>query len=156
MTEALRDRHPELRQLFLEHRNVRAHNLGFRDGDQQDGLLLFAEAALVCLVLERFLRVILAPDVSDNDTLYNLLQRAVAKRQLRLPWSDSNEGTQRIKTVRNTMLHGNFEQAAAECGCTVSEYFRNQFAAETEQLFELLEHVVKQFDPVTGRTRQGQ
>ncbi len=85
---------------------------------------MFAEAALVCLALERFLRAILG-EVNDGATLYNLLEQAVSRKLVRLPWDDQQDGIKRICSVRNTLLHGNYEQAARDAGSSsVAEYFK--------------------------------
>lgn len=78
MSPTFRERHPEIQQLVRELHLLRTHNLKFKVGDPQYGLLLFAEAALVVLVLERFVRAVL-DDAQDNDTIYSLLQRAVIR-----------------------------------------------------------------------------
>lgn len=70
---------------------LRAHNLRFKEGDPQERLLLFAEAALVFLVLERFVRAILG-DAKDSETLFNLLERAVSRNLLTLPWKNQQDG----------------------------------------------------------------
>jgi hypothetical protein len=133
---------------------VRAHNLEFKEGDPTDKLLLFAEAALVCLALERFVRAVLGEDATEGDTIYNLLQKAVSKNLFRVPWVDQEDGIKRIKGVRNTILHGNYEQAARDAGCsTVAEYFKTQFATEIEQMYKLTDFIVAQIDPATGKPR---
>lgn len=154
MTNSFRDRHPEFQQLVRELTLVRAHNLKFKDGDPQDTLLLFSEAALVCLALERFVRAVLGSDATDKDTLPNLLEKAVSKKLFRVPWDDQAEGIRRIKDVRNTMLHGNYEQAAREANCaSVADYFKTQFASEAEHMFKLTDFIVAQIDPATGEPR---
>lgn len=146
--------HPEFQHLVRELMLLRQHNLGFKDGDPQDGLLFFAEAALVCLSLERFVRAVLGADAGEKDTLYNLLQKGVSKGLIRLPWEDQEEGIKKVSAVRNTLLHGNYEQAARDAGCaSPAEYFQKQFAGEVESLFEITDHLVKQIDPETGRPR---
>ena len=112
---------------------------------------MFAEAALVVLVLERFLRAVLDPDVTDGDTLYNLLQRAVSKGLIVTPWDSQEDGIRRLKDVRNTILHGNYERAARDAGCaSVESYFKTQFASEVEAMFNVTDHLVRQIDRETG------
>lgn len=145
--------HREFQELVREHSLLRRHNRAFKDGETQDSLLLFAEAALVLVVLERFLRMILGP-AGDEQTLHNLLEQATGARHrlLVLPGSDRDDAIRRITGVRNTLLHGNYEQAARESGCaSVSEYFRTTFAAEVEALYEIANRLVAQIDPDTGR-----
>ena len=73
-----------------------------------------AGIALTCLALERFLRIILGSEATDADTLHNLLEKATCQRLnlLTLPCDDRQDGIRRIVAVRNTLLHGNYEQAA--------------------------------------------
>ena len=82
-----KDQHPELQHLVREHRLLRANNLSVHEGDAQDRLLLFAEGAIVLMLLERFVRAVVT-DATDTDTLFNLLERAVRRNLLRLPWDD--------------------------------------------------------------------
>ena len=152
-TSSFRDQHLDLQHLVRELRVLRNHNLKFKEGAPQDTMLMFAEAALVVLVLERFVRVLLG-DATDRETLHNLLERAVSRRLIRLPWDDQQEGIKKIVGVRNTMLHGNYEQAAREAGCSkVPEYFKTQFAGEVERLYLITNEVFTQIDPETGKPR---
>jgi len=149
-----KDDHPEVQQLIRELTLLRDHNLKFKDGDPQDRVLLFAEGALVLLVLERFVRAVLGPDAVDSDSIYNLLQKAVKKGLLRVPWDNQEEGIGKIKEVRNTILHGNYEQAARQAGCaSVGAYFKTQFASEIEAMFKIADYLVQQIDPETGKPR---
>lgn len=147
-----KDRHPELQHLVRELFVVRENNRRFKPGDAQQGLLLFAEGALVCLALERFLRAILESRPTGDATLYNLLQMALKEKLLELPWRDQDDGIQRLKEVRNTWLHGNYEKAAANAGCaSTTEYFRTQFASEVEMMFKIADNLVLQINLETGK-----
>jgi hypothetical protein len=54
--------------------------------------------------------------------------------------------------VRNTLLHGNYAQAARRANCaSVSDYFKTQFAGELEGMFKVTDFIIKQIDPATGR-----
>ena len=153
---AFKDDHLDLQHLVRELHVLRRHNLGFKEGDPHDELLLFAEGAVVLLTLERFMRAILGTDATDADTLFNLLQKAVSKNLIRLPWNDQEDGIKRLKDVRNTILHGNFEQAARQAGCaSVPEFFKTKFAAEIERLYEVTDGLFRQIDPATGRSTTG-
>jgi len=148
-----KDRHREMQEIARELALLRSGNLRHREGDPQERLLLISEAALTCLALERFVRIVLGSDAAPSDTLYNLLQKAVSSRRrlLRLPWDDQEDGIRRVVNVRNTLLHGNYETAAQAEGCaTVAEYFKTKFASETERMFEILDHLMKQIDPHSG------
>lgn len=154
-----KDRYLDLQHLVRELQVLRQHNLQFKEGDPQDGLLLSAEAALVLLVLERFIRAVLGGETTDRDTLHSLLQKATSKKRgplLILLWDDQQDGIRRICAVRNTLLHGNYEQAAREAGCaTVADYFKTQFAGEIEAMYKVVDDLFKQIDPETGRRREG-
>jgi len=155
-----KDEQRALQHLVKEHRWLRHHNRRFKEGDDQADLLLFAEAALILMTLERFVRAILGPDITDTDTLYNLLQRAVSKKLLRLPYDDQDAGTRALKkllvslsgkNVRNTLMHGNFELAAREAGCSsVDAYFQTVFAGEVEALYKVTDDLLGQIEPDTG------
>lgn len=150
--QSFRDRHGEIQELVRELAVVRQHNLAFKEGDPQDALLLFAEAALVLIALERFVRAVLGADATDRDTLPNLLEKAVARDLLRVPWDDQQDGIRRIKDVRNTLLHGNYEQAATQAGCSsTTEFFKTVFASEVEVTFKILDNLMSQIDPATGQ-----
>lgn len=151
-----KDEHLDLQHLVRELHVLRRHNLRFKEGDPQDQLLVFAEGAVVLMTMERFLRAILGADASDGDTIYNLLQKAVSRGLLQLPWADAQDGIRRLKDVRNTILHGNFEQGARQARCaSAAVYFKTQFAAEIERLYEITECFFRQIDPVTGRRIAG-
>lgn len=152
-----KDHHRELQELVRELELLRKNNLPIKEGEPQDKLLLFAEAALVCLVLERFVRAVLGAEAKNEDTLHNLLEKAAGNRLslIRLPGNEQKDAVKRICAVRNTLLHGNYEQAAHESGCaSVGEYFKTQFAAEVERLYEITNFIVNQIDPVTGQPKQ--
>lgn len=147
-----KDRYPELQYLVKEVMLVREHNIRCVAEDDHDHLLLFAEGALVLLALERFARIVLGPRATDRDTLPKLLEKAVKDGLLVLPWENQQDGIKKITVVRNTLLHGNYEQAARRAGCaSVEEYFRSsQHISEVELLFNVLNHLMRQVDTRTG------
>jgi hypothetical protein len=61
-------------------------------------------------------RIVLGSDAEEKDTLYNMLQKSVSRGLLRVPWDDQQDGITRLARVRNTLLHGSYEQAAKEAG----------------------------------------
>lgn len=150
-----KEQNREFQELVRELLFVRAWNLKFKAGDPQDKMLMFAEAALVLTAMERFLRIILVGHATDQDTLPNLLEKATSKRLNLIrfhPSTDCADAIRRIKNVRNTLLHGNYEQAAKQANCSnTAEYFQKQFAPEIERLYHLLDGMVKQIDIETGR-----
>jgi hypothetical protein len=153
-----KDQHEELQHIVRELVLVRKHNLQFKAGDPQQNLLHFAEGLLVLLALERFLRAILATEANEKHTLQNLLEMATsAQRKLvTIPgtWT-REEAIKAITQVRNTLMHGNYEQAAKGAGSpNIRGYFKSgQYISEVEALFQLLDQLMQQMDSVTGRPR---
>src|SRR4051812_20043847 len=113
-----KDDNRALSEMVRELMWLRAHNLQFKPGDPQQNILMFAEAALTSLTLEHFIRIVLGATATDGDTLHSLLQKAIAKHLIHLPWANQQAGIQRVCNVRNTLLHANYAQAAAQAGCT--------------------------------------
>jgi hypothetical protein len=133
---------------------LRAHNMSF-EADSLE-LFFFAEGTVVLLALERFLRMILGTAATDRDTLPALLKKATSAplNLIVLPGRlDTQETIKRIKEVRNTLAHGNYEQAARQSGLkTKEEYFKTgTYIAEVEGLFKVLNRIIKQIDAGTGR-----
>ena len=115
---------------------------------------MFAEGAVGMLAFEHFLRAILGERATDQDTFRGLLEKATSRRLqlLVLPWDDQEDGRKKITAMRNTLMHGNFSQAAREAKCrSVREYFQKQYAGEIEKTFQILDDLMKQIDPGTGR-----
>lgn len=151
-----RDRNQALGELAREVKVLREHNLKFKEGDPQTTLLMFAEAAIVCMTMEHFVRVVVAnhlhPEPPPRMELFNLLEYAVAENLISLPWSDQADGIRRVCNVRNSLLHGNFAQAARDANCSsVDEYFKTQYASETEAMFKIANFLMGQINPDTGR-----
>jgi hypothetical protein len=151
-TMAFKNENLDLQHLVRELHVLRDHNRSFKEGDAQDTLLLVAEGAMALIVIERFLRAVLQGEATESMTLFNLLEKALSKNLMRLPWDDQKVGIRTLTDVRNTILHGNFEQAARLSGCaSVPEFFRTQFGREIEQLYKVADHLFRQIDPNTGR-----
>lgn len=153
MTQHFKEQHPELQHIVRELLWVREHNFKCVEAGRRNQLLFFAEGALVLIALERFVRIVVGSEATDSDTLYNLLQRAVSKELLILPWDDQNDGIGKIKAVRNSLLHGNYEQAAKLAGCeSVVDFFgSSQFISEIECLFHVVVDLMRQIDISTGK-----
>jgi|GEM_PF-1018768 len=149
-----KDKHREFQYIVLELNRIRNHNMSFTEGNRD--LLHFAEGTLVLLALERFMRMILDNEATDKDTLPTLLQKATSERvdPIQLPggWS-KQDAIQAIAKVRNSLLHGNYEQAAQQSGLSSKEdYFRgSRYISEVEILFRILCRIIKQIDRDTGR-----
>jgi hypothetical protein len=154
LSMTFKDKYMDFQRLVWELNRLRSHNVSF-DADSLE-LFFLAEGALVLLALERFMRMILGVEASDSDTLPNLLEKATSARLdlVVLPGNlDRSELIRRIKSVRNTLMHGNFEQAAKQAGLSSKEeYFRSgTYITEVEVLFKILNRIVAQIDPGTGR-----
>ena len=148
-----KENYKDLQHIVRELMLLREHNKSFKEGDSQERLLLFAEASLTILCLERFLRILPDVNATESDTLYNLLERAISKNVLMLK-TEEKEYFKKIVKVRNSILHGNFEQCAKESKLSsVEEYFKTYFASEIETLFNITNELFKQIDPNTGRRR---
>ncbi len=88
----------------------------------------------------------------ENGVITTLLQTAVKQKLLVVPWPDQEDGIQKIARTRNKMLHGDYEQAAVQAGCaTVEEYFGTQYASEIETLWKVVDDLLRQIDPTTGK-----
>jgi len=148
---AFKDENRALQELVRELILVRSHNLTFKDGEPLHDVLLFAEAGLVCMTFEHFIRVVVGDAGPPGATLFNLLEIAVSKGLIRLPWDDQQDGIKKVCAVRNSILHGNYAQAARETGrASVAEYFKTQFASEIETMFKVVDDLMKQIDVNTG------
>jgi hypothetical protein len=152
LVTAFKDENRALQELVRELILVRNHNLTFKDGEPLNHVLLFAEAGLVCMTFEHFVRVVVGNAGPSDSTLFNLLEIAVAKGLIRLPWEDQLDGIRKVCAVRNSILHGNYAQAARETGrASVAEYFKTQFASEIETMFKVVDELMKQIDVNTGK-----
>lgn len=149
-----KEQHRDFQEVVRELYVLRAWNKRFKEGDSQATLLLIAEAAIAGIAIERFLRAVLGVRATEKDTIYNLLQKATSGDPplLVLPWNTQGNGCREISNVRNTLLHGNFEQAAQQAKCTsVQHYIKTQFAGEADRMFVVLDELALQFDTNTGR-----
>jgi hypothetical protein len=152
--QTFKERNEALQHLVRELVFLREWNKSHKPGDPQGDLLMFAEGAVGMLAMEHFLRAILGDQATDKDTFRTLLEKATSKRAalLVLPWDDQEDGRKKLTAIRNTLMHGNFAQAATEARCSsVREYFQKQYAGEIEKTFHILDDLMKQIDPATGR-----
>ena len=77
---------------------------------------------------------------------------ATSRGLIKIPWDDQQDGIKKIVAVRNSLLHGNYAQAAREAGCvSVAGYFNSQFAGELEGMFKVTDFIMKQINPLTGK-----
>jgi len=68
---------------------------------------------------EHFVRIVVGSAGPPGATLFNLLEIAVFNNLIRLPWDDQKDGIRKVCAARNTILHGNYAQAAREAGKAV-------------------------------------
>ncbi len=149
-----KDENLPLQELAREWSVLRKHNLRFKEGDPKDTLLMFAEAAIVCMTLEHFARVVVGSHLPEDAQLYNLLQKGVSLNLFRVPWDDQQDGIKKICDVRNNLLHGNFAKAARNAGCSsVAAYFKTQYAGELESMTKITDYIIAQIDAETGKPR---
>jgi hypothetical protein len=120
-------------------------------------LLMFAEAAMIMMTLERFLRALLGAEALWSDTLPALLEKATTPKRdlLSVPDHDRDSLIKAVTNWRNALLHANFEQTAKNAGvATTAEYFANVFASELETSYRVTNWLIGQIDPATGRPRE--
>lgn len=104
---------------------------------------MFAEAAVVCMTMEH-LREDRAR-VDGSRVSHALIQMAVSRGLIKMPWDDQQDGIKEIVAVRNSLLHGNYAQAAREAKCgSVADYFRKQFASEVEAMTKVIDFIMRQ------------
>lgn len=139
-----KEKYRDYQELTREHDLLRNHNKANPD---QSKLLLFAEGALIIIMLERFLRMLPDLKAQDSETLYPLFKRAVDEKIFAI----SDQHRKDMLDIRNTILHGNFEQAAKQAKvASKEEYFKTQYASEIERFYQALHQLVDQIDPNTG------
>lgn len=150
---------------MLEELNLlRSHNKTFKEGDSQSNILLFSEALLTLTCLERFLRIL--PDVESNaknclkkkktsksePTLPDLLDSTLQLKLLNFQNPDLIKKA--ITDIRNSIIHGNFEQCAKRIKLSsTDEYFKTVFINDIEESYNFLCFLLKQIDPMTGKPR---
>jgi hypothetical protein len=116
MTTTFKDEHWQMQHLAREWAFVRAHNLRELPENEK---LLFAEGALCVIAFERLLRILPAVESTQGDTLGDLLAKAHDAQVLRIVSADVKKAINKIVRVRDTTLHANYEQAAAQARLSV-------------------------------------
>jgi len=154
-----REKYKDLQYIVLELELLRKHNSSFSPGKSNDYRLLFSQVALTLLCLERFLRIL--PGVEEAAikrtkkgkkaaTLAEFLRGATDIKILAI--KNKDEVIKQVTDVRNSILHGNFEQCARECNKnSVEEYFKLVFAGEVEALYKFTKHLMDQINSDTGK-----
>jgi hypothetical protein len=152
-----KDRYRELQQIARELSEVRKVNLYAPANDPARRPM--SEGLLTLLALERFLRIVLGSRATRKDTLRPLLRMVMEPPlNIRLPGHLDPDGTIKLVTdVRNTLMHGNFEEAADRVGAThKDDYFiSSAHVRELEMLYKVTNRIMAQIDPDTGRPRTG-
>lgn len=116
--------------------SLNQHNKTYEPGDPQDGLMMFAEGALCMVLVEAAARRWVGDGVLAADARFREVLKSAAESGLRIPFDDPEDGIERLAAVRNTLVHGNFEQAARQAGGRdVPRYFGEQYAAEIERMY---------------------
>ena len=117
---------------------LNAYNKTHKPGDPQDGLLIFAEGALCMTLVEAAARQWMGDGVLRDDARFRDVLTASAGSGLRIPFDDPADGIEKLTSVRNTLVHSNFEQAARQAGGRdVERYFGEQYAAEIEVMYQV-------------------
>lgn len=133
------------------------HNAEMYAAHRNTEILVFAEASLVMLAFEHFLRGLLKDEALDTHTLPPLLRMALKPDRglLAPPAGMSIDDTVKVvREFRNSLMHGNIQQAATRAGsASVLEYLAGPFAAETKQVFDVFNALLDQIDPETGLRR---
>ena len=98
-------------------------------------------------------------EARGEDTLGALLEKATSDRLdlVRLPGRLSREKTiQVIAEASNTLARGDYDQAAKNAGLKhKDDFFKSSaYVAEVEALYRILNRIIKQIDPETGKPRQ--
>jgi hypothetical protein len=149
--------HPELHRLLIEFLAIRGFHTDIvepRNAHDTEGFL-FAEASLVFMALERFLRIVV-PTATPRDKIDDLLESATggATPLLTLPGPRPREVLiADVKAVRDALQHGNFEQAAKMHATRTPpvtnkrEYFRTAaFSRDVHEITLILGHLLQQRD----------
>lgn len=155
--KTFKDENQALVEMVREWNLVRSHNMKFKAGDDLSTAMLFAEAGLICMICEHFIRMVVEksyPGQSNGMQLRGLLDFAVARNMFKLPFKNAEKGKQAICDYRNALLHGNHAQLARQMGCaSVAEYFRDNYAAELEVMNKTVGFIMEQIDVTTGKSK---
>jgi hypothetical protein len=109
--------------------------------------LPLAEASHLICTLEAFVRSLPDLEEMNTQTLYPVLQYAIANNILKIHPDDFKF----IIDFRNGILHGNILQIASNQKLTVEEYCKNQFLRDIEKMTHLVSIIFSQIDPNTGK-----
>lgn len=131
--------------------SLNRHNKTYAPGDPQDGLLMFAEGALSMTLVEAAARKWVGADVLPDGARFCNVLAAAVDAGLRIPFDDPEDCIERLASVRNALVHGNFEQAGRQAGeRDVAQYFREQYASEIEIMYTICVSFVVQIQERYG------
>lgn len=117
---------------------LNSRNKAYKPGEPQDGLMMFAEGALCMSLVEAAARQWVGDGVLADDARFRDVLKAAYNSGLRIPFDDPDDGIEMITSVRNTLVHANFEQAARRAGSRdVERYFGEEYAAEIEAMYQM-------------------
>jgi hypothetical protein len=142
------DDHPEMQHLVRELMMLRKHNQ--RSDVTQNELLLYAEGAVAYVALERLLRILPAVKGSKGDTLTHLLRKAHDNGVIVIRTTNLQKAVNKIAKVRDTTLHANYEQAAAQAGMDVPNYFKTQYTPEIDRIGGLFLGLLENVHHISG------
>lgn len=159
--KSFKEKNKELQFLIRDMLSLRSFNDSQAKNDTPDKALLFAEAAVLCVAFERFLRIIPAIKAKDGDTLSNLLDKAFAKKNpVFKPIHSANVESfkKALRDIRNGILHGLYDDLAKPYKkdgkiSSTEEYFKNFFTQDMELIFLAFKQLINQIDPETGIIR---
>lgn len=125
--------------------SLNRHNKTYKAGDPQDGLLLFAEGALCMTLVEAAARRWVRDSALTAGAGFREVLKKAAELGLEIPFDDPDDGIDRLASVKNTVVHANFEQAAQGASTPdVATYFKEQYAAEIETMYKVCLDFVSQ------------
>ena len=143
-----KDQFKEFQHIVRELTHIRESNLKIKEGEPQNNLYLFAEASLVLLALERFLRIMPILKSKPDDTFRKLLQKIHKKNITPLINEDS---IILICDIRNAITHGIFEKRAKKLNYSKDQYFKIYFIKDIEFIYQILDKIVNKINPTTGQ-----
>lgn len=160
---SFKDQYKDLQYLIRDMLKLRKFNNEQNKNGTPNEALLFAEASVLCVAFERFLRIVPAINAKDGDTLSDLLNHAFSKKNpvFKSVHSASTEVFKKvIRDVRNGILHGLFDDLAEpykKAGkiSNTEEYFqKGHFTQDMEIIFEAFIKLIDQVDLETGNIKK--
>lgn len=159
--KSFKDQNKDLQYLIRDMLSLRKYNDQQAKNGTPDNAMLFAEATVLCVAFERFLRIVPAMKlkIKDGNTLSDLLNHAFSgKKPVFKPihTAPMEDFKRAIREVRNGILHGLFDDLAEpylKAGkiSSTEEYFKNgHFTRDIEIIFQAFDRLIKRVDSETG------